>query len=237
MRPLRVCRLGLHPPDLRSPGLFANSACGRIFALTAKGDCGFEECLAARDPAAWATGQLLEKISTFPPLPLYPILFLAKFDTRQIRQRLPAPWQALQGAPAQAGAAEFKGHRECPKRPCPSLALSGKRTDQSATGRLLRRSSGTRFSRVVRAIRGDRLRNPKRGDVSIKHHPVSGPPLWTGAARFSRAAGYLICMPLAKIPPSSLNSMVEDRLSSTPSSALANMPSIIRAPIACSSGT
>ena len=47
-----------------------------------------------------------------------------------------------------------------PNRPCPSLTLSGNRTDQSATGRLIRRSSGTRFSRAVRAITGDRLSLP-----------------------------------------------------------------------------
>ena len=66
------------------------------------------------------------------PLPAapYALLFLAGFDTRQIRQRLPAP--------------------------CPSPALSGNRTDQPATGRLLRRSSGTRVSRAVRAIKSDR---------------------------------------------------------------------------------
>ena len=46
--------------------------------------------------------------------------------------------------------------RECPNRPCPSLALSGNRTDRPATGRSLRRSSGSRFSGVVRAFRGDR---------------------------------------------------------------------------------
>ena len=30
-----------------------------------------------------------------PSIPLYPFLFPAKFDTRQFRQRLPAPWQRL----------------------------------------------------------------------------------------------------------------------------------------------
>ena len=44
-----------------------------------------------------------------------------------------------------------------PTPPCPSPALSGNRTDRSGLGRLLRRSSGTRFSRAVRATRGDRL--------------------------------------------------------------------------------
>ena len=61
------------------------------------------------------------------------------------------------GRARQAGAAEFTGRLYRPNRPCPSLALSGNRTDQSATGRLLRRSSDTRFSRAVRASRGESL--------------------------------------------------------------------------------
>ena len=71
----------------------------------------------------------------------------------EIRQRLPGLVRPV--APARAGAAGFPGRRYRPNPPCPSLALSGNRTDQSATGRLLRRSVGSRFSRAVRAIRGD----------------------------------------------------------------------------------
>ena len=43
-------------------------------------------------------------------LTLYPLIFLAGFDTRQIRQRLPALVQALQGAPARprAGRSSLK---------------------------------------------------------------------------------------------------------------------------------
>ena len=42
-----------------------------------------------------------------------------------------------------------------PQLPFPCACASGNRTDQSATGRLLRRSSGTRFSQSVRVMTGN----------------------------------------------------------------------------------
>ena len=47
-----------------------------------------------------------DRLSTTPN-PCFALRLLAKFDTRQIRQRLPALGQVLQGAPTRAGAAEF----------------------------------------------------------------------------------------------------------------------------------
>ena len=55
------------------------------------------------------------------PNACYVLRLLAGFDTCQIRQRLPALGQVLQGAPARAGAAEFPGRLDRPNRPCPSL--------------------------------------------------------------------------------------------------------------------
>ena len=46
-----------------------------------------------------------------------------------------------------------------PQPPFPCACASGNRTDQPATGRLFRRSSGTRILRAVRVTRGDRPRS------------------------------------------------------------------------------
>ena len=40
-------------------------------------------------------GEMVRKIGTLPTPPLYPLLFLAKFDACQIRQHLPALGQVL----------------------------------------------------------------------------------------------------------------------------------------------
>ena len=96
------------------------------------------------------------------PNPCSTLRLLAGFDMCQIRQRLPALGQVLQGAPARAGAVEFTTIGIAPTPLALRLAPSGNRTDQSATGRLLRRSSGTRPSRARRAVRGDGLpRHPR----------------------------------------------------------------------------
>ena len=89
--------------------------------------------------------------STSPGNLRYALLFLAGFDRCQIRQRPPALRRVLPN---------FQTSVSPP--PCPSLALSGNRTDRPATGRLLRRPSGTRLSQAVRTIRGDRLCHPSQ---------------------------------------------------------------------------
>ena len=101
------------------------------------------------------------------PNACHTLLFLAKFDTRQIRQHLPAPWAGATGRTRPGRRCRIYDRRYRPNRPCPSLTLSGNRTDQSATGRLLRRSSGTRPSWAV-ATRGE------------QPHPSQRPPLAPG---------------------------------------------------------
>ena len=61
------------------------------------------------------------------------------------------------GSARPARRCRISNRRYRPNPPCPSLALSGNRTDQSATGRLVRRSSGTRFMGAAWLTRGDRL--------------------------------------------------------------------------------
>ena len=157
--PSGACRFGPHSSDLMVRRRFAQPASGRWFAPVVRGDCGFANGLTAWCQRAWATQQIVGKIQAFPSILLYPSLFLAGFDTRQIRQRLPALGQVLQGAPARAGAAEFPTiGNALPPFPC--ACATGNRTDQSATGRLLRRSSGSRPLRALRMGRGDRLSLP-----------------------------------------------------------------------------
>ena len=78
-----------------------------LLAAMATGDCGVVNCLTSWCQAASATKLIVGKIETISSTFLYPHLFLAKFDACQIRQRLPALGQVLQGAPTRAGAAEF----------------------------------------------------------------------------------------------------------------------------------
>ena len=103
-----------------------------VFAPMVGGDGGFGNCLAAGGSAALSMNEVVGAQSISPPSACYAVLFLAGFDTCQIRQRLP----------------------DLDLRPglnpgSPPI----NRRDQSATGRLLRLSSGTRFSRVVWAGR------------------------------------------------------------------------------------
>ena len=103
--------------------------------------------MAAEEWATFATNQIVGKIQTFPQSLSIPFCFLPDLTGVKFGST----------CPPLAGAAEFRTVRIAPTPLSLRLAPPANQTDRPATGRLLRWSSGSRLSRVVWAIRGDRV--------------------------------------------------------------------------------
>ena len=100
--------------------------------------------MAAEEWATLATNQIVGKIQTFPQSLSIPFCFLPDLTGVKFGST----------CPPLAGAAEFPTGGNAPTPLGCRLAPPTNRTDQPATGRSLRRSSGTRYSRAVPATRG-----------------------------------------------------------------------------------